>query len=136
MVSAGFAPRVPVRIPRTSIAAGTSARIKTATLKYRFKPPVSTTSANPSPHTSILSGGLRPAGPPYTFARGDPKAPLRSRGSLAAARSRESVPLSEVHPRVHRRHLIPVAIEHERLSGFEITWDAALGRLTPARMID
>src|SRR5829696_8566924 len=30
------------------------------------------------------TGGLRPAGPPCTLARGDPKAPLRSRGSLAA----------------------------------------------------
>src|SRR5436190_10632583 len=34
-----------------------------------------------------LRGGLRPAAPPYTLARGDPEAPLRSRGSLAAARS-------------------------------------------------
>src|SRR5262245_10344173 len=31
-----------------------------------------------------FSGGLRPAGPPNTLARGDPNAPLRSRGSLAA----------------------------------------------------
>jgi MFS family permease len=31
----------------------------------------------------FFSGGLRPAGPPYTVARGDPSAPLRSGGSLA-----------------------------------------------------
>ena len=34
-----------------------------------------------------LCGGLRPAAPPCTVARGDPVAPLRSRGSLALARS-------------------------------------------------
>src|SRR5258708_33104314 len=36
---------------------------------------------------SFLRGGLRPAAPPYTLARGDPFPPLRSRGSPAAARS-------------------------------------------------
>ncbi len=38
-------------------------------------------------NTSLIRGTLSP-GPPYTLARGDPDAPLRSRGSLAAARSR------------------------------------------------
>ena len=37
--------------------------------------------------THYLCGGVRPAAPPYTVARGDPIAPLRSRGSLAVARS-------------------------------------------------
>jgi hypothetical protein len=32
----------------------------------------------------LCSGGLRPPEPPYTLARGDPAAPLRSRGSLAS----------------------------------------------------
>ena len=36
---------------------------------------------------SLIRGTLSP-GPPDTLARGDPDAPLRSRGSLAAARSR------------------------------------------------
>ena len=34
--------------------------------------------------THFFSGGLRPAGPPYTVARGGPCAPLRAGGSLAA----------------------------------------------------
>ena len=34
-----------------------------------------------------LRGGLRPAAPPYTLARGGPCAPLRSRGSLVVPRS-------------------------------------------------
>ena len=37
--------------------------------------------------TGLIRGTLSP-GPPYTLARGDPDAPLRSRGSLASARSR------------------------------------------------
>ena len=37
--------------------------------------------------SSLIRGTLSP-GPPYTLARGDPDAPLRSRGSLASARSR------------------------------------------------
>src|SRR5258708_14589378 len=45
----------------------------------------------------FISGGLRPAGPPYTLARGAPCAPLRSRGSLAVARSRRSVPRLDAH---------------------------------------
>ena len=35
-----------------------------------------------------FSEGLRPLGLPYWLARGDPGAPRRSPGSLAAARSR------------------------------------------------
>ena len=35
----------------------------------------------------VLTGGLRPAGPPYAVARGAPDAPLRSGGALAFARA-------------------------------------------------
>ena len=38
-------------------------------------------------HRGLCHPGDLP-GPPYTLARGDPNAPLRSRGSLASARSR------------------------------------------------
>ena len=36
-----------------------------------------------STNCSENAGGLRPRGPPYALTRGDPCAPLRSRGSLA-----------------------------------------------------
>src|SRR5258708_197547 len=73
----------------------------------------------------FISGGLRPAGPPYTLARGAPCAPLRSRGSLAVARSRRSVPRLDAHlylrgasprppplPTRSRRPLVHVAQYH------------------------
>ena len=41
----------------------------------------------PSRPSGFIRGTLSP-GPPYTLARGDPDTPLRSRGSLASARSR------------------------------------------------
>src|SRR5258708_10636887 len=46
----------------------------------------------------FLTGGLRPAGPPYTLARGGPWAPLRSRGLLAALVRSESGSLRSAEP--------------------------------------
>src|SRR5258706_10591505 len=43
------------------------------------------------------------------------------------------VPL-EVHARVEARHLVTVAVEHQRLATEELA-DAALGRLAPARVV-
>ena len=40
--------------------------------------------ARSHPAHGLCSRGLRPPEPPYTLARGDPAAPLRSRGSLAS----------------------------------------------------
>ena len=52
--------------------------------------------------SNLHAGGLRPAGLPYTLARGTPSAPLRSRGSLAAARSLRT--LIQVQQPVGRIH--------------------------------
>src|SRR6266849_1291687 len=45
------------------------------------------------------------------------------------------VELPQVHPRVHRSDLITIAIEHQRLAATHL-WNAALGGLTPAGMVD
>src|SRR5215510_11544408 len=49
--------------------------------------------------------------------------------------ARGLVVLLQVHARVERRDLIAVPVERQRLPATELA-DAALGRLTPARVID
>src|SRR5215471_988191 len=66
------------------------------------------------------------------FASARPRAPGRKTRPAAIM----SVELPEVHAGVHRRDLIAVAVEHQRLRGREVARDALLGRLAPARMID
>src|SRR5256712_12361343 len=58
--------------------------------------------------------------------------------TLSATRTRRDttlVELLQIHPRVERRDLVRVAVEHERLAAAELA-DAPLGGLAPARAVD
>src|SRR5437899_7247070 len=58
--------------------------------------------------------------------------------TLSATRTRRDttlVELLQIHPRVERRDLVRVAVEHERLAAPELA-DAPLGGLAPARVVD
>src|SRR2546428_2994412 len=58
--------------------------------------------------------------------------------TLSATRTRRDTTLVErlqIHPRVERRDLVRVAVEHERLAPAELA-DAPLGGLAPARVVD
>src|SRR3954463_4893529 len=89
--SDGFRRRVKIAVARPAAPAPTMAmsQVRSTSLTGGLRPAalllVFIRGASPRrAPCSFLSGGLRPAGPPCSFARGDPFAPLRSRGSLAA----------------------------------------------------
>ena len=84
--------------PRSARVAHSLRSFAPLTLTGGLRPPASLTrslAGTPTPRSArvahslrsfaplTLTGGLRPPDLPYTLARGDPDAPLRSRGSLA-----------------------------------------------------
>src|SRR3972149_4903824 len=69
-------------------------------------------------------------------ARGDSATPhTRSFRVIRTRRDTWLVKLLQIHPGIHRSHLVGIAVERERFPPPELS-DPSLGRLTPARVID